>query len=91
MPSNIFRSNSLSSKALGSYVREVGKNYLKLVLGDLLDEIITDKSSLEIDPEYEAPLTFIHQIVKSKQVTKKNKHENWKNINASYASGAIRF
>ncbi|KAL0487674.1 hypothetical protein AKO1_008739 [Acrasis kona] len=51
MPSNIFRSNSLSSKALALYVRDVGRNYLKEVLGDVLEELMSERNSLEIDPE----------------------------------------
>jgi len=47
---NIFRSNSLASKVLGFYVREVGGNYLRMVLGDVINELLTEDCDLEIDP-----------------------------------------
>jgi hypothetical protein len=50
MPQNIFRSNSLASKLLGFYVRDVGGNYLRLVLGDLLSALLDEDCDLEVDP-----------------------------------------
>ncbi|EFC41685.1 hypothetical protein NAEGRDRAFT_80615 [Naegleria gruberi] len=51
MPTTIFRSNSLASKALGLYVRDVGYQYLKNTIGTLCDDLIVDAKSLEIDPK----------------------------------------
>ncbi|KAG2393976.1 hypothetical protein C9374_003740 [Naegleria lovaniensis] len=51
MPTTIFRSNSLASKALGLYVRDVGYQYLKSTIGLLCDELILENRSLEIDPK----------------------------------------
>jgi hypothetical protein len=37
-------------KVLGVYVREVGSSYLRLVLGELITDLLTADCSLEIDP-----------------------------------------
>eukprot|EP00761_Pharyngomonas_kirbyi_P000703 gb/GECH01000703.1/.p1 GENE.gb/GECH01000703.1/~~gb/GECH01000703.1/.p1 ORF type:complete len:754 (+),score=170.42 gb/GECH01000703.1/:1-2262(+) len=50
-PQNIFRGNTLTSKILGAYVRRVGKDYMDMVLGDLIRQLAYDEElSLEIDP-----------------------------------------
>ncbi|KAL9655139.1 hypothetical protein ABK040_008915 [Willaertia magna] len=69
MPTTIFRSNSLASKALGLYVRDVGYQYLKSTIGILCDELIVENKSLEIDPkqiedEKEPELTLQKNIEK---------------------------
>mmetsp|Transcript_9613 Transcript_9613/g.14193 ORF Transcript_9613/g.14193 Transcript_9613/m.14193 type:complete len:798 (+) Transcript_9613:69-2462(+) len=48
-PQSIFRSNSFPTKLLGNYTKLVGKQYLKVLLGPLLDDLIDENQSLEID------------------------------------------
>eukprot|EP01080_Neovahlkampfia_damariscottae_P001897 gene1897-1038_t len=48
-PGNIFRANSLASKTIGQYVKQVGREYLKLVLSEPLNELLKEDISFEID------------------------------------------
>eukprot|EP01112_Ceratiomyxa_fruticulosa_P016885 TRINITY_DN5161_c0_g1_i1.p1 TRINITY_DN5161_c0_g1~~TRINITY_DN5161_c0_g1_i1.p1 ORF type:complete len:931 (-),score=175.29 TRINITY_DN5161_c0_g1_i1:271-3063(-) len=48
---SLLRGNSVVSKVEGQYVRCIGGNYLKLVIGDILTKIATDSTlNLEVDP-----------------------------------------
>ena len=46
----IFRGNSLATKAMESYMKLVGENYLKQTLSDCIRSIIETSHDLEIDP-----------------------------------------
>eukprot|EP00301_Raphidiophrys_heterophryoidea_P004993 c12131_g1_i1.p1 GENE.c12131_g1_i1~~c12131_g1_i1.p1 ORF type:complete len:968 (+),score=236.35 c12131_g1_i1:77-2980(+) len=48
----ILRLQSLASRTMGTYVRQIGSLYLQLVLGDLLEKLVDNDlaGSLEVDP-----------------------------------------
>eukprot|EP01028_Stygiella_incarcerata_P001828 TRINITY_DN1340_c0_g1_i1.p1 TRINITY_DN1340_c0_g1~~TRINITY_DN1340_c0_g1_i1.p1 ORF type:complete len:650 (+),score=191.69 TRINITY_DN1340_c0_g1_i1:141-2090(+) len=50
-PATILRVNSIASKMMGLYSQKHGKGYLRWVLGELIEQVITDEDlNLEIDP-----------------------------------------
>jgi hypothetical protein len=46
----LFRGNSILTKAMDSYMKMVGMEYLENVLGNVLREIVDEKISCEVDP-----------------------------------------
>ena len=46
----LFRGNSILTKAVDSFMKLVGMDYLEFVLGDILREIVNGEMSCEIDP-----------------------------------------
>ncbi|KAJ6234667.1 ras gtpase-activating protein [Anaeramoeba flamelloides] len=48
--STLFRTNSVASKMMSHWAKSIGKDYLKNILGDVVQEIISNKNPIEIDP-----------------------------------------
>ncbi|KAJ3013975.1 hypothetical protein HKX48_005415 [Thoreauomyces humboldtii] len=49
-PNNLFRGNSMASKAVDVYMRYLGKGYLKSTIGDIVKNIVSKKLHCELDP-----------------------------------------
>ncbi|KAI9102504.1 hypothetical protein DFS34DRAFT_591145 [Phlyctochytrium arcticum] len=49
-PRNLFRGNSMASKALDVYMKYLGRAYLKSTLGDIIKSIVTKKVHCELRP-----------------------------------------
>ena len=46
----LFRANSMASKAVETYMKQVASDYLKKILGDSIREIVKKKPTCEVDP-----------------------------------------
>jgi len=46
----MFRGNSLGTKVIDMYMKMVGLDYLHYVLAPLVEEVLNDKDSCEVDP-----------------------------------------
>jgi len=48
----IFKQNSIVSKMVGKYTRKVGDEFLKTLLGELIEEVYQSKEKLECNPSF---------------------------------------
>eukprot|EP00736_Rhodelphis_marinus_P014030 Rmarinus@m.17318 len=65
-PDTIFRLNSVASKVVGLYVRQVGGEYLKEIVGETVTQIVREDIALEIDPSrLKCPPDEVDAVVQS--------------------------
>uniref|UniRef100_A0A8C7MPT9 RAS p21 protein activator 4 n=1 Tax=Oncorhynchus kisutch TaxID=8019 RepID=A0A8C7MPT9_ONCKI len=65
-PNTLFRSNSLASKSMESFLKVAGMQYLHRLLGPLINRIFEEKKYVELDPNKvelkEAGCTGLHRV-----------------------------
>uniref|UniRef100_A0A8B9HNG3 RAS p21 protein activator 4 n=1 Tax=Astyanax mexicanus TaxID=7994 RepID=A0A8B9HNG3_ASTMX len=65
-PNTIFRSNSLASKSMESFLKVAGMQYLHRLLGPIINRIFEEKKYVELDPNKvelkEAGCTGLHRL-----------------------------
>ncbi|EFA82125.1 neurofibromin [Heterostelium album PN500] len=52
---SLLRRNSMATKMLGAFTKHIGRPYLKLALYPVINQLINQKESMEIDPSRLAP------------------------------------